>query len=275
MPSPMGGYFASGMDSGTEASRQIAYFQQYGRMPYPMHSPSGANSYKRVIKSDKKEIEQSPKVELMNNIFQTPTSRGLLNQRFGDTSKNKDDAGSFGASPIDISTTKAVFNQQTKFQNLNKEYEIPIAQKQGNKDVMTPSGNYFSASPYVFTNNYQSSFVPNYGNTPTGGSFGASPVCYFNMPSPHTGMAVNNMTPFNQASAFEQRDGSSYGHSSPKFNSIPEHLKMPQNIMSGQDSARQYNANFSGGFNKMNNMNQNYASSPANAFSFSCKSGMF
>jgi putative IMPACT (imprinted ancient) family translation regulator len=45
------------------------------------------------------------------------------------------------------------------------------------------------------------------------------------------------------------------------------------NIAGGQDSARQYNAQFASAFSKMNTMPQNYAQSPANAFSFSCKSG--
>lgn len=105
-PSPMGGYFVSGMDSGTDAAR-AAYFNQL-RSPYPMLSPSGAASSKQAGRFTKRDIEQSPKVDMMPNIFQTPTSRGIMNQRFGDMSARKDETGSFGASPRDISTTKAV-----------------------------------------------------------------------------------------------------------------------------------------------------------------------
>lgn len=264
-PSPMGGYFMSGMDSGTEAAR-IAYFNQVSRHPYPMMSPSGAASTKRAGKHFKREMDQSPSVEMMNHIFQTPTSRGFM-QRFGDMSAKKDETGSFGASPKDISTTKAVFNQQTKFGHIKKEYEVPTPQRGMNRDSSTPSQPYFTTYPYGFVN-YQNAYMSNYGNTPTGGSFGASPAGWnLNMPSPHTGLANNYISPFNQSIAFEAKEVAQ--EPSPKFNTISESHRQPPGFNSGQDSVRQYNAQFTSAFNKTNTAAQNYAVSPVNAFSFS------
>lgn len=265
-PSPMGGYFMSGMDSGTEAAR-LAYFNQVSRNPYPMMSPSGAASTKRAAKHFKREVDQSPGAEMMQNVFQTPTSRGMFMHRFGDMSAKKDETGSFGASPKDISTTKAVFNQQTKFANLKKEYEIPTPQRGMNREAPTPTQHYFGTSPYGFVN-YQNAFISNYGNTPTGGSFGASPAAWhFNMPSPHTGQATNHISPFNQSIAFEAKEA--VQEPSPKFNTISESNRQPPGFNNGQDSVRQYNAQLASAFNKMNAVPPNYAVSPVNAFSFS------
>ena len=261
MPSPMGAFFGNGMDSGRDASRN-AYFQQqmYARGGYPMMSPSAAITSARGAKFQRREVEQSPRVEMMPNVFQTPTSRAMMNQRLGDMSGRKDETGSFGASPKDISTTKAVFNQQTKFNQPRDRPDVPGMQKQGS-DIITPSGNmFFSNSPYgQVAANYQNAFVSNYQNTPTGGSFGASPAAwYFNMPSPHTGAAANQMTPFNQHAAFaEQKEGSVKSHHSPKFNTQVNHVAphMAQRMV------------------KQASNQQNYAMSPVNAFSFSMKSG--
>jgi len=133
-----------------------------------------------------------------------------------------------------------------------------------NKDLQTPSGAYFASSPaYVYTN-YQNAFVTNYGNTPTGGSFGASPAAwFFNMPSPNTGMANNYLSPFTKQQ-FEQKEVNQ--EQSPKFNSISDHHHLPTNPYgNGQDSSRVFNPSLVSAFNKL----QNYAPSPANAFSFS------
>jgi len=54
------------------------------------------------------EPDPSPKVNTVLGVFQTPTSRGVFNHRFGDMQDRKDGTGSFGASPRDISTTRAV-----------------------------------------------------------------------------------------------------------------------------------------------------------------------
>jgi hypothetical protein len=225
-PSPIGGYFGQNSDGnmtknayttdelgylssrnqyGADSNR-YAYYNPYGKMPGQILSPSGAASSHKVGKGDKKMNEASPKMDMINNVFETPTSKGVFNHKFVDISNKKDEVGSFGASPRDISTTKAVFNQQTKFAEGKKEYEIPTPQRNMGRDMMTPSaGFYFANSPYGYVN-YQNAFV-GFSNTPTGGSFGASPAAWqFNMPSPHTGnMQQMNMSPFNPNLIKEQK----------------------------------------------------------------------
>ena len=204
-------------------------------------------------------------------MFQTPTSRGVFNPRFADNNERKNETGSFGASPKDISTTKAVFNQQTHFEK-GKDFEGETPQRAFNRDLQTPSNNYFGNSPAYIYANYQNAFGPNYGNTPTGGSFGASPAAWiFNMPSPYTGFANNYLSPFNQGQQFEPKETNQ--KQSPKFNSITETNRQPINqYSSGQDSARAFNASLASAFNKLQGI-PNYAPSPANAYSFSWVSG--
>jgi len=253
VPSPMGALYNSGMDSGTEAQRQFYYPSYPKGMQMPNFNPSGTamNRYQ--------------------GAFQTPTSKGVQNIRMGDMSNKGEDAGSFGGTPKEISTTKAVFNQQTKFTNQSNDPQNSA--RQGGRDISTPSNNYFASSPYgVGMMNYQPTalIMPQYGNTPTGGNFGQSPTAWgFNIPSPHTGIAGIQMSPFNQATAFAQpREGSVQDHQSPKFNSVSENSRMGQNIR-GQEMNRQF---FSTIPQNMIKPPANFAMSPANAFSFSCKS---
>jgi hypothetical protein len=156
-------------------------------------------------------------------MFQTPTSKGVYNQRFGDMSCKKDETGSFGVSPKDISTTKAVFNQQTKF---NKEYDILTPSQQNMKPMM--NSNFFANSPACGMVNPQNPFGINYGNTPTGGSFGASPSAgwFFNMTSPRTGTAQAQpqpqpqtfVSPFTNVQMQESQNKETDQEQSPKFN---------------------------------------------------------
>jgi len=267
IPSPMGNYFPSGMDSGTEAARANFYFQ-YGRpQAYPMFSPSGAASNTRAG-FGRKEMDQSPRVDIHPGIFQTPTSRGINVMNPGEMSGRRADPGSFGCSPRDISTTKAVFNQQSNFSNPKRD-DNSTQMKFGGKDIMTPQGNYFSGSPYAVPGYQPAFFVPQVGNTPTGGSFGASPAGWsFNIPpSPNTG-AHNGISPFNPAMAFTQVEGSSKDHLSPTFNAAND-AKRKINMMTGQDSARQYNSSMNQNYYNKANPGQNFPVSPANAFSFS------
>ena len=258
IPSPMNAFYPSGMDSGTEAGRQIFFYQNPQRNPIQMFSPSGGISNRA------------------RGAFQTPTSKGFINNRPGDMSTKREDAGSFGGTPKDISTTKAVFNQQTKFANPGKDDNSNNFRQVG-REVTTPQNTYFSNASYGMVN-YQPAaiMVPHvYGNTPTGGSFGASPANWgFNMPSPNTGMATINMTPFNRAAALAQGEGSVQDHHSPKFNSVPDSNKFPQNAMQSPNMQGQYQGNNPQSYPNMMKMNPAYAASPANAFSFSCKSGI-
>lgn len=265
--SPSGAFYFSGMDS-NKATKGGYYGQFAGGMYPPMMSPYGATPGQKYPRKDMKDPGQSPRVDSMGGVFQTPTSKGVVNQRLGDMSGRKDETGSFGASPRDISTTKAVFDHQTKFGNLRDGgYDMMTPNRYMGKDFPTPA-NYFVSSPAYGQNGFQNVFVQNYGNTPTGGSFGASPAAWvFNMPSPHTGMA-NAMTPFNQGQDFTQKDGQQ--EHSPKFNSVSESSKQPGNMkQSGQDSSRALNQNLNNVFTKNNQMTPNYAPSPAHAFSFS------
>lgn len=141
---------------------------------------------------------------------------------------------------------------------------------------MTPQrATFYASSPYGYPN-IQNAFVPQYGNTPTGGSFGASPAAwFFNIPSPNTGTAANNnnyQSPFAQMPTFAENKGI---EQSPKFNSVTDWKTNLVHNPSGMDSTRQYNASMNPNFNKMQHNNQNYVMSPANAFSFSCKSGKY
>jgi hypothetical protein len=251
MPSPMEAYISHGMDD-NEQLKQIAYLQQFGKSPYPMQSPSGVNSNRLSVRNGKKEAEQSS-VEIIPNTFQTPTSRGNLNQRYVEMPLKREETRSFLPCMKDIAANRVVYNQQ----------------RQGSKEVMNSPANYFLNSPYGFTNNYHNTYQQYYANHQNVGSFGASPG-YFNVQSPYTGMVPNNMSYFNQPVVYDQRDGSSYEHSSPRFNSIPENTKVPQNKINGQDSARQYNENF---IRNLPQANRNFES-PAAAFDFSNKSGM-
>lgn len=261
----MGNFYPSGMDSGTDAARANFYFPN-GKYPsYPMFSPNGAASVKRGDFS-RKEVEQSPRVEIHPGAFQTPTSRGIHPNHPGEMSGRRADPGSFGCSPRDISTTKAVFNQQNNFINPGKE-ESSSKAKQGGKETMNPPNNFFNAQ-YPMPGYQQNYFMPQAGNTPTGG-FAASPAGWsFNIPrSPNTGVP-NIMSPFNVAAAFAQGDGSARDHLSPTFNATSDG-KLHPGMMNGQDSARQYNTNFNQNYFPKNQPAQNFPMSPANAFSFS------
>lgn len=134
-PSPMGSFYPSGMDSGTEAQRNAFYFPYSRAGAYPMFSPSGAASY-RQGGGTRKDIEQSPRVDMIPGVFATPTSKGQPPFHHGDMS-GRGDPGSFGASPRDISTTKAVFNQQMQKEVVG----------QGGKDSTKALTHYFAGSP--------------------------------------------------------------------------------------------------------------------------------
>ena len=261
------GYLQTRNPNGSDSSK-YGDFNNFQKAPGQLLSPIGGGTNKKDEKYYRKFHDPSPKVEMMNNSFETPTSKGVFNHAFIDINQNKkNDPGSFGVSPRDISTTRAVFNQQTKFNEQKREYEVPTPQRNMNKEVMTPSGYAYSSSPYGYPNNYQNAFV-NYGNTPTGGSFGASPAAWqFNMTSPNATAFQNYGTsPFTQ---FVGREAKADQASSPKFNSVSAGQKQNHFPPSGQDSSRQYNNQLASAFNKFNNVIPNYAQSPANAFSFS------
>ena len=271
--SPSGAFYFGGMDNSKGMSKPV-YFQQYGPGFYPIMSPWDTSHNQKFPKPQTtKNQNQSPKVDAMDGVFQTPTSKGAFNYKNLEANpKHNNETGSFGASPHDISTTKAVFEQHTKFGNQKeKGFEVPTPNRQMNKEMVNPY-QYFANSPAYGYTPYQNAFIQHYGNTPTGGSFGASPVTWvFNVPSPHTGMA-NTMTPFNQGQENEQK--SNQQKHSPKFNSVSESNRQPWNIQqTGQDSARAFNANMTSAFNKMAGMVPNYSPSPAHAFSFSWVSG--
>jgi hypothetical protein len=157
MPSPMEAYTSHGMDD-NEQLKQMAYRQQFGKSPYPMQSPSGANSNRKFVIYGKKETEQSS-AEIMPNTFQTPTSRGNPNQRYVETPHKRDEPRSLLPCMKDIAANRAVYSQQ----------------RQGNKEVMNSPANFFLNSPIVFTNNYQHTYQQHYANHQNAGSFGASP----------------------------------------------------------------------------------------------------
>jgi hypothetical protein len=158
MPSPMEAYISHGIDNENEKLKQMAYLQQFGRSTYPVQSPSEASSNRILARCGKKETEQSPKVEIMPNIFQTPTSRGYLTKDMLKYHLNRDETRSF-LPCVDIAANRAVYNQQ----------------RQGNKEGMTSPANFFLNSPYALTNNFQHPYRYNNANLQNAGSFGASP----------------------------------------------------------------------------------------------------
>ena len=266
IPSPMGAYFPTGIDSGRDLNS--AFYYPYQRVPMSMFSPSGAASNSRGNLFTKRGIDQSPRIEISKGIFQTPISKTVAQQP-GDMSTKREDSGSFGGSPKDISTTKAVFNQQTKFSR-NKCEETPSNMRQVKGEVITPTNNYFTGSPYGMVSYQPAFFIPQMGNTPTGWNFPPPPSWCFNIPSPHTGNAGGQGPQFNSGMTFVNKEGSVQDNMSPKFNSVSESNKHP---ITGQDSTRQFSNNLAPNFLNMQNIPQNYAMSPNNAFSFSCKSG--
>ena len=191
-------------------------------------------------------------------MFQTPTSKGIYNQKFGDMSVKRDETGSFGASPKDISTTKAVIYQQSKMPN--KEYELLTPSQQNLRPMH--NNNFFSNSPAYGLNNPYNPFCGNYANTPTGGSFSASPGGNWifniqNAASPHTGTAQQQQFINMQINEFQQnKNNETNQDQSPKFNSISDNT----------------NKNY---MNIKKSMNHNYPMSDVNAFSFSWKSGRY
>jgi hypothetical protein len=255
MPSPMEAYYPQGIDNENEKLRQVAYLQKIGRSTYPMQSPSGANSSRILVRNGKKETEQ-PSMEMVPNLFQTPTSRQYPTIDMSKYNLNRDETRPFLPCVKDIAVNRAVYNQQ----------------RQGNMEGMT-SPNYFYSSPYALTNNnFQNQYRYNYANHQNAGSFGASPGFsgvspgIFGVRSPYT---ANNMLFNNQPVINDQREGSDFEHSSSNFNVIPENIRVPQNIMSGQDSKRQYD-----NFIRNLKANRNCGESPGPAFDFSNKSGI-
>ena len=262
IPSPMGAYYPTGMDSGRDVNK--CFYDSYQRIPMQMFSPSGAASTGRGNIFIKREIEQSPKIEINRGIFQTPSSKGVMQYQPGDMSTKREDAGSFGGSPKDISTTKAVFNQQTKFLS-NKKEETPSNMRQMKGEEMTPTNNYFTGSPYGMISYQPAYLIPHQENTPTGGNFPPPASWCFNIPSPHTGNLGRQGIQFNPGMAYVNKEGSVQDNMSPKFNSVSESNKHPINQMAAQDSVKQFNNNFVPNF--LNS--QKYGMSPNNAFSFS------
>ena len=212
MASPSAVMYFNNMDPGTGKAAIISQYPRGGM--YPMMSPSAFTPSRNQYNQYNRGTGRARDLPSSPGMFQTPTSKGYM-------SAKKDETGSFGVSPKDISTTKAVFNQQT---NIHKEYEVLTPTQQQHLKPMMVS-NFFASSPAYGNSMNHNPFGVNYGNTPTGGSFGASPAhgWFFNNASPNTGTAQNLVSPFTnvQMQEVQQNDQGQQEHS-PKFNSIPD-----------------------------------------------------